>query len=89
MFGVYNWGWRNIEAKDLGINNIGAGQPFPTSESKFTWHNTLQRKDGWEQMVARDVRINESCLGYVDEVWKPLSTTNPQNTNYKDFFQGF
>ena len=34
--------WDNIEAKDRGIDNPGPGQPWPGSESNYSWHKEMQ-----------------------------------------------
>ena len=80
--------WRKLDAKDLGTNQFGAGQPYPRTDSNFTWHRTLQSKLEWENNDMSRLVPNESCYGYVDEIWKNLGEYG-ENKNYKDFFQGF
>lgn len=80
--------WRAIEAKDLGVNKYGPGQPFPCKDSKFTWHKELDTKEEWAARDVSSLQTNLDCVGHVDEVWVQLDDKSVQQ-NYKDFFQGF
>ena len=89
--------WRGISAKDKGLDNPGAGQPFPDlNKTKFSWpaEMSIHHPEGFPLSSAPE-RLAKVAPLIVEKVWEPLDPTLTTGTTereipaYNQCFMGF
>jgi len=86
--------WRGISAKDKGLDNPGAGQPFPDlKNTKFAWpaEMPIHHPEGFSLSSAPE-RLAKVAPLAVEKVWEPLDPLTTGTTEipaYNQCFMGF
>ena len=85
--------WMSISARNRGLDEPGAGQPFPTSDSKYTWPAEVAlQQDGFLLNAASVQKVEPIQLS---DVWEPIEAATGESLAkrptpcYGSCFQGF
>jgi hypothetical protein len=86
--------WRDICAKPRGVDTPGPGQPFPSSDSTYTWPLEMGFRPDWEnrhsRIVGQDIVMQKVVPTKVTQVWCPIEESHKDSAPpYLNCFQGF